>query len=82
MRRFAAYAEYLPPGILVLSLLAVYLGTLAPGLTWANFGSDEGDLIAASATGGVAHPTGYPVYLLAARVFKCCQSARWPIAPI
>ncbi len=70
MRRFAAYTEYLPPWILALSLLVVYLGTLAPGLTWANFGSDGGDLIAASATGGVAHPTGYPVYLLLARVFQ------------
>ncbi len=48
----------------------VYLNTMATGLTWANDGSDGGDLITASATGGVAHPTGYPVYLLLARVFQ------------
>ncbi len=51
-------------------LLAVYFFSLAPGLTWANSGSDGGDLIAASATGGVAHPTGYPTYLLLARLFQ------------
>ncbi len=43
---------------------------MAPGLTWANFGADGGDLIAAAATGGVAHPTGYPLYLLLARLFQ------------
>ncbi len=58
------------PGVLAISLLGVYLGTLAPGLTWANSGSDGGDLIAAAATGGVAHPSGYPLYLLLARLFQ------------
>lgn len=43
---------------------------MAPGLTWANYGADGGDLITAAATGGVAHPTGYPVYLLLARIFQ------------
>jgi hypothetical protein len=62
--------KYLPPATLATSLLAAYLGTLAPGLTWANGGSDGGDLIAAVATGGIAHPTGYPLYLLLARVFQ------------
>ena len=70
MLRSPSYTKYLPPGILVLSLLAVYLGSIAPGLTWANFGSDGGDLISAAATGGVAHPTGYPIYLLVARLFQ------------
>lgn len=50
--------------------MTVYWFTLAPGLTWANQGADGGDLIAAAATGGVAHPTGYPVYLLFARLFQ------------
>ncbi len=58
------------PSILAISLLGVYLGTIAPGLTWANYGSDGGDLIAAAATGGVAHPSGYPLYLLLARLFQ------------
>jgi hypothetical protein len=60
----------LPPLILTISLSAVYLHSVAPGLSWANDGSDGGDLIAAAATGGVAHPTGYPLYLLLARVFQ------------
>ena len=62
---------YFPPLLLAVSLLAVYLATMAPGLTWANAGADGGDLIAAAATGGVAHPTGYPLYLLLARLFQC-----------
>jgi hypothetical protein len=62
--------KFLPPLILVCSLSAIYLSTLAPGLTWANDGSDGGDLIAAAATGGIAHPTGYPLYLLLARAFQ------------
>lgn len=58
------------PALLAVSLFAVYLTTLAPGLTWANDGRDGGDLITAAATGGVAHPTGYPLYLLLARLFQ------------
>jgi len=60
----------LPSGILAISLTAVYLFSMAPGLSWANYGADGGDLIAAAATGGVAHPSGYPVYLLLARLFQ------------
>ena len=43
---------------------------MAPGLSWANGGTDGGDLITAAATGGVAHPTGYPTYLLVASLFQ------------
>jgi hypothetical protein len=64
------FHRYLPPIILVVSLSAVYMRTLAPGLTWANDGSDGGDLIAAAATGGIAHPTGYSLYPLLARLFQ------------
>ncbi|MDX1377701.1 MAG: DUF2723 domain-containing protein, partial [Anaerolineales bacterium] len=63
-------ANRLPPFILVLSLLIIYLSTLAPGLTWANGRSDGGDLITAAHTGGIAHPTGYPLYLILARLFQ------------
>lgn len=62
--------KYAPHIILVACLSVIYLWTMAPGLTWANGGSDGGDLITAAATGGVAHPTGYPVYLLVAQVFQ------------
>ena len=50
--------------------MSIYLATMAPGLTWANGGSDGGDLITAAATGGIAHPSGYPLYLLLARLFQ------------
>ncbi len=60
----------LPLLLLIGCLSALYLRTLAPGLTWANDGSDGGDLITAAATGGVPHPTGYPLYLLLARLFQ------------
>jgi hypothetical protein len=47
-----------------------YATTLAPGITWANNGSDSGDLVTAAATAGIAHPTGYPTYLLLAKLFQ------------
>lgn len=62
--------QFLPPSILFVSLILIYLLTMAPGLTWANSSADGGDLITAAATGGVPHPTGYPVYLLLARAFQ------------
>ena len=46
--------------------LACYLPTLAPDLTWRAGGADGGDLIAAAAQGGIAHPSGYPTYTLLA----------------
>jgi hypothetical protein len=48
---------------------AVYLLTLAPGLTWHNDGADGGDLITAVVTGGVPHPSGYPTYLMLGELF-------------
>ena len=70
MKHPASPANSIPPVVLFLSLLGVYLSSIAPGLTWANSGSDGGDLIAAAATGGVAHPTGYPLFLILARIFQ------------
>lgn len=46
--------------------LAVYIATLAPGLTFENSGTDGGDLITAAWTLGVPHPPGYPTYTLLA----------------
>ncbi len=70
MQRSNKFIRYIPPAILASSLLLIYLNSMAPGLTWANSGADGGDLITAAATGGIAHPTGYPVYLLLARLFQ------------
>lgn len=40
--------------------LAVYMGTIAPGLAFI----DSGELAAVCSTLGIAHPTGYPLYTL------------------
>jgi hypothetical protein len=50
--------------------LTVYVATLAPGLSFENFGTDGGDLIAAAYNLGVPHPTGYPTYSLLAWLFS------------
>ncbi len=44
---------------------AIYALTMPRGLT----GGDAGELIAAAASGGVAHPPGYPLFLLLGRLF-------------
>lgn len=49
--------------------LVIYGITMAPDLSWANFGSDGGELITASITSGVAHPPGYPTYVLLGQLF-------------
>ncbi|HXS83512.1 MAG TPA: DUF2723 domain-containing protein [Methylomirabilota bacterium] len=41
--------------------LAAYLWALHPGLA----AGDAGELVTAAATGGVAHPPGYPLYVMA-----------------
>ncbi|MDX1614219.1 MAG: DUF2723 domain-containing protein [Candidatus Promineifilaceae bacterium] len=55
--------------VLLLSLIA-YLLTLSPDLTWRFASSDGAELIAASYTFGVAHPPGYPTYVVLGRVFS------------
>jgi hypothetical protein len=53
----------------VAALLAlwVYVQTLSPTVAWVNQGEDSGDLLAAAATLGIAHPTGYPLFVLLGR---------------
>jgi hypothetical protein len=58
----------LVPLLTGLAALTVYLLTMAPDLTWANFGSDGGELITASITSGIAHPPGYPTYVLLGKI--------------
>ena len=55
---------------LTLGLAALYLFMLPARLTWSNFGGDSGDFLAAVRTGGIPHPSGYPTYVLLARVFQ------------
>jgi len=65
-------ARPLKIGVAVL-LFAVCLGcyclTLAPTITWEHDGVDSGDLVTAAYTLGVAHPPGYPLFILLAKLF-------------
>lgn len=56
--------------ILFVLALAVYGVTLAPTITWSHDGGDGGDLITAVHTLGLAHPPGYPTYILMGRLFS------------
>ena len=57
-RRLAAAA-------LGLVVLAIYMRTLAPDVA----GGDSGELVTVAHTLGVAHPPGYPLYTLLAKLF-------------
>lgn len=62
--------KHITPFIIFVSLFFIYSYTLAPGISWANGGADGGDLITAAAINGVPHPTGYPLYMLLAKLFQ------------
>ena len=64
MPRYAHGAAW----IAALCALWVYAVTLSPTVTWRNHGEDSGDLLVASATLGIPHPTGYPLYVVLGRV--------------
>jgi hypothetical protein len=55
--------------------LAVYLATMAPGLTEI----DAGELAGVAATLGVAHPSGYPLYSVVGRAWNLLP---WPMRTI
>ncbi len=44
--------------------LSLYLVTLAPSITLVNGAGDSGELASTAYTLGIAHPTGYPLYML------------------
>lgn len=52
--------------LLPVILLFFYLPTLARGITY----SDGGEIVAAIASLGVIHPTGYPIFTIIAHVFS------------
>ena len=60
----AAWAR-LAPFLAFLFLAALYIATLQPSVA----GGDSGELTAAAITGGVPHPSGYPLFALLARFF-------------
>jgi hypothetical protein len=58
------------PALTSVTALGVYLLTLAPDLTFANYGRDGGELITAATTLGIPHPPGYPSYVLLGKLFS------------
>ncbi len=56
--------------LLFVLTLAVYWITLAPTITWGHDGTDGGDFITAVHTLGIAHPPGYPAYILIGQLFS------------
>src|SRR5437762_3277993 len=58
-------ARHVAAAALGVVILAVYVRTLAPTVA----GGDSGELITAAYTLGVAHPPGYPLYTLLAKLF-------------
>lgn len=65
--------------ILAAGLAFLFYGySAAPGLTWANYGADGGDLLAAAMTNGTPHPTGYPLYTLLLQGWLALLGLLWP----
>lgn len=58
--RSAAAIPLIATGIAFL----LYITSAPPGLTWAHFGADGAELLAAALSNGVPHPPGYPLYIL------------------
>jgi hypothetical protein len=56
----------------------LYLWTMAPAYTWANFGADGGEFLAAAMTNGVPHPPGYPLYTLLLQGWLVLWGWLWP----
>lgn len=54
--------------VAALVALWAYVRTLSPTVAWMNQGEDSGDLLVASATLGIPHPTGYPLFVLLGRI--------------
>ncbi|MBI2855695.1 MAG: DUF2723 domain-containing protein [Chloroflexi bacterium] len=59
--------QHVPAFGLFVATAALYLLTLAPTITQRHFGGDGAELATAAHTLGVAHPSGYPTYLLLAK---------------
>lgn len=58
----------LPPALVGALAALLYTTTAAPTITTRFGGTDGGELTAVAISGGVAHPSGYPTYLLLARL--------------
>jgi hypothetical protein len=65
----------LAPFLTSLLLVALYIATLRPSVA----GGDSGELTAAALTGGVPHPSGYPLFALLARLFAALPLGHSPV---
>src|SRR5262245_21083367 len=53
-----------------LAAFSLYAHTAAPTITWLNGGADSAELVTASYTLGIAHPPGYPLYVLLGKAWS------------
>lgn len=56
--------------VVLVVALGLYSQTASVTITWRHGGSDSGELVTASYTLGIAHPPGYPLYILLARAWS------------
>jgi hypothetical protein len=56
--------------LVAISMAILYLSVAQTRLSYANFGGDGGDFLAAILTRGIPHPTGYPTYTLVGILFQ------------
>jgi len=64
--RIAETAEMNAGFLAGLASLSVYLATLCPTVST----GDSGELISAAVVGGIAHPPGYPLYVILGKLFS------------
>ncbi len=69
-----SHSVWVLTGILTLTALGLYVYTAAPGLTLV----DSGELALACLGGGVAHPPGFPLYLLLGSVCAAVSPENGP----
>jgi hypothetical protein len=63
------------PYFVFVGLAALYIATLMPSVA----GGDSGELTAAALTGGVPHPSGYPLFAILARMFAALPLGHSPV---
>lgn len=68
MQRSSRLQKLLLPSLTGLLAIIIYGITMAPDLTWAHNSSDGGELITAAVTAGIAHPPGYPTYIVLGKI--------------
>lgn len=56
--------------LLFVTFFSLYAFFAAPGITWSNAAADGAELATVVRTWGVAHPSGYPTYILFGKVFE------------